>query len=71
MVIPNKINPAKLINGEYQLTKYEKMLIAAFKNKFEDNNFTTFGFESVLKRIYENRLINDNVYDDIKSKILF
>jgi hypothetical protein len=70
MVIPNKINPAKLINGEYQLTKYEKMLIAAFKNKFEDNNFTTFGFESVLKRIYENRLINDNVYDDIKSKIL-
>jgi hypothetical protein len=70
MVIPNKINPAKLINGEYQLTKYEKMLIAAFKNKFEDNNFTTFGFESVLKRIYENRLINDNVFDDIKSKIL-
>lgn len=70
MVIPNKINPAKLINGEYQLTKYEKMLIAAFKNKFEDNNFTTFGFESVLKRIYENRLVNDNVYDDIKSKIL-
>lgn len=70
MVIPNKINPAKLINGEYQLSKYEKMLIAAFKNKFEDNHFTTFGFESVLKRIYENRMINDNVYDDIKSKIL-
>lgn len=70
MVIPNKINPAKLINGEYQLSKYEKMLIAAFKNKFEDNHFTTFGFESVLKRIYENRVINDNVYDDIKSKIL-
>lgn len=70
MVIPNKINPAKLINGEYQLSKYEKMLIAAFKNKFEDNHFTTFGFESVLKRIYENRMINNNVYDDIKSKIL-
>ena len=70
MVIPNKINPAKLINGEYQLTKNEKMLIAAFKNKFEDNHYTTFGFESVLKRIYENRLINDNIHDDIKSKIL-
>lgn len=70
MVIPKKINPAKLINGEYQLSKYEKMLIAAFKNKFEDNHFITFGFESVLKRIYENRLLNDNVMDDIKSKIL-
>jgi hypothetical protein len=70
MVIPNKINPSKFINGEYQLTKVEKILIAAFKNKFEDYQFTTFGFESVLKRIYQNRMINDNVQDDIKSKIL-
>jgi hypothetical protein len=70
MVIPNKIKPSKLINGEYELTKDEKMLIAAFKNKFEDYHFTTFGFESVLKRIYQNRMINDNVQDDIKSKIL-
>ena len=70
MVIPKKIDPAKWVNGEYQLSKEEKMLIAAFKNKFEDNKFTTFGFESVLKRVLENRQINDNIQEDIKSKIL-
>jgi hypothetical protein len=70
MVIPKKIDPNKYLNGEYQLTKYEKMLIAAFKNKFEDNKFTTYGFESSLKSVLENRQFNDNVQDDIKSKIL-
>jgi hypothetical protein len=70
MVIPKKIEGSKWMNGEYQLSKEEKMLIAAFKNKFEDNQFTTFGFESVLKRVIENRQLNDNVLDDIKSKIL-
>ena len=70
MVIPKKIDPTKYVNGEYQLTKEEKMLIAAFKNKFENNKFTTYGFESSLKSILENRQFNDNVKDDIKSKIL-
>lgn len=70
MVIPKKIDPSKYVNGEYQLTKEEKMLIAAFKNKFEDNKFTTYGFESSLKSVLENRQFNDNVQDDIKSKIL-
>jgi hypothetical protein len=70
MVIPKKIDPNKYVNGEYQLTKDEKMLIAAFKNKFEDNKFTTYGFESSLKSVLENRQFNDDVQDDIKSKIL-
>ena len=70
MVIPKKIDPSKYTNGEYLLTKEEKMLISAFKNKFEDNKFTTYGFESTLKNVLENRQINDNVQDDIKSKIL-
>jgi hypothetical protein len=70
MVIPKKIDPSKWVNGEYQLSKEEKMLIAAFKNKFEDNKFTTFGFESVLKRVLENRQLNDNIQEDIKAKIL-
>jgi hypothetical protein len=70
MVIPKKIDPAKWVNSEYQLSKEEKMLIAAFKNKFEDNKFTTFGFESVLKIVLEKRQLNDNVQEDIKSKIL-
>jgi hypothetical protein len=70
MVIPKKIDPSKFVNGEYQLSKEEKMLIAAFKNKFEDNKFTTYGFESTLKPVLENRQMNDNVQEDIKSKIL-
>jgi hypothetical protein len=70
MIIPKKIDPSKYVNGEYLLTKEEKMLIAAFKNKFEDNKFTTYGFESSLKPVLENRQFNDNVQDDIKSKIL-
>lgn len=70
MVIPKKIEPSKYVNGEYLLTKEEKVLIAAFKNKFEDNKFTTYGFESSLKSVLENRQFNDNVQDDIKSKIL-
>ena len=70
MVIPKKIDPSKYVNGEYQLTKEEKMLIAAFKNKMEDNKFTTYGFESSIKSVLENRQFNDNVQDDIKSKIL-
>jgi hypothetical protein len=70
MVIPKKIDPSKYVNGEYLLSKEEKMLISAFKNKFEDNKFTTYGFESTLKPVLENRQMNDNVQDDIKSKIL-
>jgi hypothetical protein len=70
MVIPKKIDPSKYVNGEYLLSKEEKMLIAAFKNKFEDNKFTTYGFESSLKSVLENRQFNDNVQDNIKSKIL-
>lgn len=70
MVIPKKIDPSKFVNGEYMLSKEEKMLISAFKKKFEDNNFTTYGFESSLKTVLENRQINDNVKDDLKSKIL-
>jgi hypothetical protein len=70
MVIPKKFDPSKYVNGEYLLSKEEKMLIAAFKNKFEDNKFTTYGFESSLKSVLENRQFNDNVQDDIKSKIL-
>ena len=70
MVIPKKIDASKFVNGEYQLSKSEKMLIAAFKNKFEDNKFTTFGFESAIKNIFEQRQFQDNTQEDIKSKIL-
>lgn len=70
MVIPKKIDASKFVNGEYQLAKSEKMLIAAFKNKFEDNKFTTFGFESAIKNIFEQRQFQDNTQEDIKSKIL-
>jgi len=70
MVIPKKIDPSKYVNGEYLLSKEEKMLVAAFKNKFEENKFTTYGFESTLKPVLENRQMNDNVQEDIKSKIL-
>lgn len=70
MVIPKKIDASKFLNGEYQLSKSEKMLIAAFKNKFEDNKFTTFGFESAIKNIFEQRQFQDNTQEDIKSKIL-
>lgn len=70
MVIPKKIDPSKYVNGEYLLTKEEKMLIAAFKNKFENNKIITYGFESSLKNVLENRQFNDNIQDDIKSKIL-
>lgn len=70
MVIPKKIDASKFVNGEYQLAKSEKMLIAAFKNKFEDNKFTTFGFESAIKNIFEQRQFQGNTQEDIKSKIL-
>lgn len=70
MVLPKKIDPSKFVNGEYLLTVEEKMMISSLKNKFEERNYTTYGFESTMKRVMENRLTNGNVKEDIKSKIL-
>jgi hypothetical protein len=70
MVIPEKIDQNKLINGEYQLTKEEILLIGALKNKLENRNYTTIGFETAIKKVYEDRLLNENTQVDIKSLIL-
>ena len=70
MVIPEKIVQAKLINGEYELSKDELLLIGAIKNKLENNKFTTIGFETAIKSVYEERLLNDNTQVDLKSLIL-
>jgi hypothetical protein len=70
MVIPEKIDQNKLINGEYQLTKEEILLIGALKNKLENRNYTTIGFETAIKKVYEDRLLNENTQIDLKSLIL-
>jgi hypothetical protein len=72
MVMPRKIETSRIINGEYEFTPQEKMMISALKNKFEQNKFTTFGFESTLKRVMENRQISGDVKDkqDYKSALL-
>jgi hypothetical protein len=70
MVIPEKINPQKLLNGEYQLSKEEIMIIGALKNKLENKNYTTIGFETAIKKVYEDRLLNENTMVDLKSLIL-
>jgi hypothetical protein len=70
MVIPKVINQDNFDNGEYKLTDTEKMIITSLKNKLEDNNYTTVGFESILKKIYEDRIINDNAKIDLKAMIL-
>ena len=70
MVMPRKIETSRIINGEYEFTPQEKMMISALKNKFEQNKFTTFGFESTLKRVMENRQISGDVKQDLKSALL-
>ena len=70
MVIPEKIDPNKLTNGEYQLSKEEILITGALKNKLENKNYTTIGFETALKKVYEDRLTNENTQIDLKSLIL-
>ncbi len=70
MVIPEKIDPNKLTNGEYQLSKEEILIIGALKNKLENKNYTTNGFETAIKKVYEDRLVNENTQVDLKSLIL-
>jgi len=70
MVIPEKIDPNKLANGEYQLSKEEILIIGALKNKLENKNYTTIGFETAIKKVYEDRLVNENTQIDLKSLIL-
>lgn len=70
MVIPEKIDPNKLTNGEYQLSKEEILIIGALKNKLENKNYTTIGFETAIKKVYEDRLVNENTQVDLKSLIL-
>lgn len=70
MVIPEKIDPNKLTNGEYQLSKEEILIIGALKNKLENKNYTTIGFETATKKVYEDRLVNENTQVDLKSLIL-
>lgn len=70
MVIPEKIDPNKLTNGEYQLGEEEILIIGAMKNKLENKNYTTIGFETAIKKVYEDRLVNENTQVDLKSLIL-
>ena len=70
MVIPEKIDRNKLLNGEYQLSNEEILIIGAIKNKLENKGYTTIGFESAIKKLYEDRLINENSQTDLKSAIL-
>jgi hypothetical protein len=70
MVIPKLIKQDLFKDGDYQLNSFEKMIIASFKNKLEDNDYTTIGFESILKKVYEDRLINEGTKVDLKVLIL-
>jgi hypothetical protein len=70
MVIPKVIKQDLFKDGDYQLNSFEKMIIASFKNKLEDNDYTTIGFESILKKVYEDRLINQGTKVDLKALIL-
>lgn len=70
MVIPEQIDQNKLVNGEYQLTIEEALLIGALKNKLENNKFMTIGFDSAIKALYQDQILNENTQLDIKSKIL-
>lgn len=70
MVIPEKIDPKKLTNVEYQLSNEEILIIGAFKNKLENKNYTTIGFETAIKKVYEDRLLNEQTKIDLKSLIL-
>jgi hypothetical protein len=70
MVIPRTLDPELFTNGEYNLNEIQRKITSALKNKLEDNTYTTIGFESTLKKIYEDRLINENTKGDIKSMIL-
>ena len=70
MVIPKIIKQELFKDGDYQLNSFEKMIISSFKNKLEDNDYTTIGFESILKKVYEDRLINEGTKVDLKTMIL-
>jgi hypothetical protein len=70
MVIPKIIKQELFKDGDYQLNSFEKMIISSFKNKLEDNDYTTIGFESILKKVYEDRLINEGTKVDLKALIL-
>lgn len=70
MVLPEKIDPKRLLNGDYQLSNEEILIIGAIKNKLENKSYTTIGFESTLKKLNEDRLINENTQVDLKSLIL-
>ncbi len=70
MVIPKIIKQDLFKDGDYQLNSFEKMIISSFKNKLEDNDYTTIGFESILKKVYEDRLINEGTKVDLKALIL-
>lgn len=70
MVIPEKIGINKLVNGVYELSKEEVLLIGALKNKLENNGYTTIGFETALKRLMEESILNDNTQEDLKSLVL-
>jgi hypothetical protein len=70
MVIPEKLGINKLVNGVYELSKEEVLLIGAIKNKLENNGYTTIGFETALKRLMEESILNDNTQEDLKSLVL-
>jgi len=70
MVIPRTIEADLFVAGEYKLSDTQRKIISSLKNKLEDNDYSTIGFESILKKIYEDKLINEGTKTDIKSMIL-
>jgi hypothetical protein len=70
MVVPKKVKQELFNDGEYDLKLHEKVLISSLKNKLEDNGFTTIGFESAIKKVMEDRMLNTGTKTDLKSLIL-
>ena len=70
MVVPKKVKQELFNDGEYDLKLHEKVLISSLKNKLEDNGFTTIGFESAIKKVMEDRMLNSGTKTDLKSLIL-
>lgn len=71
MVIPNILNDRLLDNnGQYKLNGSTKTLLSSLKKELEDNNFVTYGFESALRLVAEQRLANNGTRNNIMTQIL-
>jgi hypothetical protein len=71
MVLPNNLNDRLLDNnGQYKLNGSTKTLLSSLKKELEDNNFVTYGFESALRLVAEQRLANNGTRNNIMTQIL-